>query len=156
MSNNFHWAGQLRAVQIAAPAASNTLHKLHARKSRRDANEQLCCCIREDHQLQSRSLKKKIYTCIHTNTCIHCAGIYVYIHTIYVWMPCIFFIFLIISFLMIFNVYIYTYTCINVYGALSQLASRWQYLIALAADVDRGKSTNQTGLKPRNKSGVAR
>lgn len=57
---------------------------------------------------------------------------------------------------MIFNVYIYTYTCIIIYSALSQLASRWQYLIALAADVDvdRGKSTNQTGLKSRNKSAV--
>lgn len=84
--------------------------------------------------------------------------VYICIHTYNICMDAKYFflIFFIISFLMIFNVYIYTYTCINVYGALSQLASRWQYLIALAADVDRGKSTNQTGLKPRNKSGVAR
>lgn len=72
---------------------------------------------------------------------------YTYIQYMYGCHVYFFLIFFIISFLMIFNVYIYTYTCINVYGALSQLASRWQYLIALAADVDRGKSTNQTGFE---------
>lgn len=45
---------------------------------------------------------------------------------------------------------------INISCALSQPASRWQYLIVLAADDDRGKATHLTGSKPRSKSGAVR